>query len=193
MRSPERRICPNLCSRALNVPGAADQRHDVADIDAGIRAQRNFSAHPRERAQEYTTRAVANDFNDFLDGSAMELVTVDQYLDHVAGDRTQDLISIDLGTDDGLGRDNGGGRTGNDNVIAILEDRVQVRLDIGASTDNSLHDGSSADLVFDCLNGSARAGRHAIGSRLELAIGQILGLWPVSAGELRLELRRLLL
>src|SRR5438105_824494 len=44
---------PHLGCGAFNVAGAADQRHDVADIDPGIRTQRNFSAHPRERAQEY--------------------------------------------------------------------------------------------------------------------------------------------
>ncbi len=66
-----------------------------------------------------------------------------------------------------------------------------MRLDIGAFADNPLDDGSSADLVLDHLYGSACAGRHAIGPRLEFPIGEILGLWRGTAGEFRLEFGRL--
>ena len=50
----------------------------------------------------------------------MELAVVDQHLNDIAGDRTQDLVGIDLGTNDRFGGDNGGGRAGNDDVIADL-------------------------------------------------------------------------
>src|SRR4051812_36161963 len=69
-----------------------------------------------------------------------------------------------------------GGRTGDDDVIAVLENCVQLRRDISAFADNSLDDGSAADLVLDRLDRSARAGGNAIGPRLEFAIGEILGL-----------------
>jgi hypothetical protein len=123
----------------------------------------------------------------------MELAVVDQYFDHIAGDRSQDLVSVDFASDDGLGGDNGGCRPRNDDVVAGFEDGVQTGFDIGPFADNSLDDGSAADLVFDCLDSPARAGRHAIGARLEFAIGEILGLWWSTARELRFELRRLLL
>ncbi len=159
----------------------------------GLGAQRNLASHPRKRAEEHAARVVANAFGDLLDGAAVELAIVNQHFHHIARDRTQDLVSIDLGTNDGFGGDNGGGRTGNDNVIAFVENRVQMRLDIGAFSDNSLDDGSAADLVFDRLNGSASASRHAIGPRLEFAIGEILGLWRGATRKLRLELGRFLL
>jgi hypothetical protein len=162
---------PHLCGGALDVAGAADQRHDIADIDPGVGAQRSFAAHPRECTQENAARVVADAFDDFPEGPAVKLAIVDQHLNYIAGDRPQNLVSIDLVTDDGFGGDNSGGRTGDDDVVAFLENRVQMRLDIGALADNSLDDGSAADLVFNHLDGSARANGHAIGSRLKLAIG----------------------
>jgi hypothetical protein len=155
--------------------------------------RRNFPAHSREYAQKYATRVVSHAFDDLLDRPAVELAVVDQHLNDIAGDRTQDLVGIDLGTNDGFGGDNGGGRAGNDDVIADLENRAQMRFDIGALADNSLDDGSAADLVFDRPNGSARANGHAICPRLEFAIGEVLGLWWGATRKLRLELGRLLL
>jgi len=84
-------------------------------------------------------------------------------------------------------------RTGIDNVIAGLENPIQARLDIGPFPDNSFDDGSAPDLVFDLPDGKACTRRHAIGPCLEFAIGETLGLWWRATGELRLELRRLLL
>jgi hypothetical protein len=161
----------HLCGGALDVAGAADQRHDIADIDPGIRAQRSFSAHPRECAQEDATRVIADAFGDFPERAAMKLAIVDQHFNHISGDCPQNLVGIDLVTNDGLGGDDGDGRTGDDDVVAFLENRVQMRLDIGALADNSLDDGSAADLVFNHLDGSAHANGHAIGPRLKLAIG----------------------
>src|SRR5258708_22417097 len=123
----------------------------------------------------------------------MELATVDQHLNHIAGDRSQDLVSVDFASDDGFGSDNGGCRPRNDDVVAGFENGVQMGFDVGPLADNSLDDGTAADLVFDCLDSPARAGRNAIGPRLEFSIGEILGLWWSTARELRLELRRLLL
>ena len=123
----------------------------------------------------------------------MELAAVDQHVDHIAGDRSQDLVGVDFGADDGSGGDKGGGRTGDDDVIAGFEDRIHLRLDIGSVADNSLDDGSSADLVLDRLDGSARGGRDPVGPRLEFAIMEILGLRRRATGEFSLELRGLLL
>ena len=78
--------------------------------------------------------------------------------------------------------------TGDDDVIAGFEDRIHLRLDIGAIADNSLDDGSSADLVLDRLDGSARGGRDPVGPRLEFAIMEILGLRRRATGEFSLEL-----
>ena len=68
VRSPERSICPTFDGGALDVAGAADQRHDVADIDPRIRAQRHLAPHPRQRAQEDAARIVADAVGDLLDG-----------------------------------------------------------------------------------------------------------------------------
>jgi hypothetical protein len=182
-----------LCRGPLDVAGAADQRHDIADIDPGIGAQRSFAAHPRECTQEDATRAVADALDDLLEGPAMKLAIVDQHLNHIAGDCPQNLVGIDLSAYDGSGGDNGGGRTGNDDVVAVLENRVQVRLDIGAFADNSLDDGAAADLVLNRLDRSARASGHAIGPRLKLAIGKVLGLWRGATRKLSFKLGRLLL
>src|SRR3954451_18619357 len=182
----------NLTGCAFDVAGAADQRHDVADVDLGVGAQWNLSAHSRKRAQEYATRAVANDFGDLPDRPAMEPAVVDQHLNDIAVDRAQDLVSMDLGTNEGCGRDNGCGLAGNDDVVAILEHRLEVRLDIGSFTHNSLDDGSAANLVLDRPDGTACAGRHAIRPRLEFAISEILRLRRATTGEFRLELGSLL-
>ena len=109
VRSPERRICPTLRGGALDIAGAADQRHDVADIDAGIRAQRDLAAHPGQRAQEDAACVVADAFGDLPDRPAVELAAVDQDLDHVAGNRLQDFVGIDLLADDRLCGDDGSG------------------------------------------------------------------------------------
>src|SRR5258708_22487742 len=110
----------------------------------------------------------------------MELAVVDQYFDHIAGDRTQDLVSVDFASDDGFGGDNRGGRPPNDDVVARFEDGVQMGFDIGPFADNSLDDGTAADLVFDWLDGPAGAGPHAIGARLEFSISPVFVRLPVS-------------
>lgn len=70
----------------------------------------------------------------------MQLAAVDQDLDHVAGDRAQDLVGIDLVPDDGPGGDDGG-RAGEDDVVVGLEDHIRMRLDIAALADDPLDDG----------------------------------------------------
>jgi hypothetical protein len=57
---------PHLGGGAFNVAGAADQRHDVTDIDPRIGTQRDFSPHSRQRPQEYAARVVADAFDNVL-------------------------------------------------------------------------------------------------------------------------------
>ncbi|MEY9229676.1 hypothetical protein ABIF78_001999 [Bradyrhizobium japonicum] len=66
-----------------------------------------------------------------------------------------------------------------------------LRLDVCSGAHDPLHDGAAADLGFDRRDRGARAGRDAIGARLEFAIGQVFGLRWCAAGQFGFELRSL--
>src|SRR4051812_47377937 len=58
---------------ALDVAGAADQRHDVTDIDAGVRAQGDFTSHSRQRSEEHASCGIADTIGHVLDGGPWSL------------------------------------------------------------------------------------------------------------------------
>ncbi len=178
---------------ALDVAGAADERHDVAHIDAGIRAQGDLAAHPGQRAEIDAARVVADAFGDLLDRPAMEIAAVDEDVDHVARNSLQNLVGIDLLADDRLCSDEGRRSPGNDDVVARFENGVEARLNVGSIPHYSLDDSAAADFLFDILDRASRGGRDPIGARLEFPIMEIFVLWRIAAGKLRLQFRRLLL
>ncbi|MGY4326929.1 uncharacterized protein (UPF0212 family) [Bradyrhizobium sp. LB7.2] len=132
--------------------------HDIADIDPRIRAQRHFAAHPRQRAQEHATRIAADAFGHVLDGAAVELAIVDQQLDHVAGNRFEDLIGVDLGADDCPGGNHGCSAPGDDDVVARLKQGIQMGFDIDPLANDALDDSAAADVLLDRPDGAARCG-----------------------------------
>src|SRR4051812_32688438 len=119
-------------SGALNVAGAADQRHDVTDIDAGVRTQGDFTSHPRQGAEKHAPRGISNAIGHILDRAAMELAVVDEDVDHIAWKSLQDLVGVDLGPNNRLCGDNGGGATCDNDVVVRFKNGVAMRLDVSS-------------------------------------------------------------
>src|SRR3954447_20073356 len=118
----------------------------------------------------------------------MELAIVDEDLDHVAGNRLQDLVGVDLGANNRLCSDDGGGATCDNDVVVRFKNSVAMRLDVSSLPYDALNYAAAADLVFDGADGPSRRSRHSIGAGLEFSIMQILSLWRVATRKLRLEL-----
>ena len=188
VRSSERRISSYMRGGALDVAGAAGQRHDVADIDAGVRAQGDFTSHSRQSSKKHASCGIADAIGHVLDRAAVELAIVNEDVDHIAGKSLQDLVGVDFGANNRLCSDNRRRATRDDDVVARFKHCVAMRLDIGALAHDPLDHAAAADLVFDGADGPTGCGRHSIGAGLEFAIVQIFSLWRVAARKLRLEL-----
>ena len=156
VRSPELDHLSDLRGGTVDVAGAADQRHDVADIEQGFRAQRHFATHPRQRAQEHAARIVPDAIGDLLQAAAVQLALGDQHFHDVAGDRAQDFVGIDLVADDGSSRRRLPRWSGNDDVVAGRKHGIHLWLDIGAIAHDALDHGPAADLILDLLDRAAR-------------------------------------
>lgn len=171
---------PDLHGRPLDVAGDADKRHDVADIDPGVRGDRDFLSPARQIPKEYAARGI---LDYFAQCPAVQLVVADEDAKGVARNLAQHIRPFDFGADRGARPDEGRARSGEDNFIVLLENIMPGRLDIASLADDAFNGDALADAIFDSAYRLAGGRHHAVGPRLEFSKGEVSGVGLPAAGQ----------
>jgi hypothetical protein len=193
VRSAELIALSDLRHDTGDILGQANQRHDVADIDAGGGRHRNLLATPHQRPQENSARRVAQPGGDFAQRSAVQFARGDENLDHPAGNRSHDVLALDLLSDRRLRGHNRRARSDQQDFIACTQRRIDMRIDVLAVAQHAFDHGAQPDLLLELLHRAAGGDGNQIGARLKLPVRQIAGLAFGATRERSLELRGFLL
>ena len=120
VRSLERNGCPILGTTRSDLV-EADQRHDVADIDLRPRRDRHLPAVTCQ-ARRNTPRAVSPTCSTIsLNGPTMQVAGRYKHLEHLARDRTHDVLAFDLRSDHRRCRNDHRRWAGKQNLVACLQ------------------------------------------------------------------------